>query len=235
MKKSSILLALCLAASFAGTAMAEPGKWYAGIGAGQSHYENWASKTDITQFMNEFGAGIGIDDFQGNRSADSAGHDFAIKLFAGYSFCDVLGLEFSYIDMGEVEASSRASGSFFDAVDNQLDGELFASSKASVEAITLDASINYPLTSVVAFIGRAGVYAADTELQINAGSSIDTETYNHARTESSIGLHFSIGLNFRITNNIKLRAEWEQLDQVEANNGKTDVDLLSVAVAYGFN
>ena len=64
MKKPSILLALPLAASFAGTAMAEPGKWYAGIAAGQSHYENWASKTDITQFMDEFGAGIGVDDFR---------------------------------------------------------------------------------------------------------------------------------------------------------------------------
>lgn len=235
MKKSSILLAISLAASSASTAMAGPGDWYAGIGAGQSHYENWASKTDITQFMDEFGEGIGVDDFQGNRNADSDGHDFAIKLFAGYSFDERLALEFSYIDMGEVEASSRASGSFFDAVDNQLDGDLFARSKANVEAITPDASMNYPLTSVVAFIGRAGVYAADTELQIDAGSSIDTETYDYARTESSYGLHFSIGLNFRVTNNIKLRAEWEQLDQVEANNGKTDVDLLSVALTYGFN
>lgn len=235
MRKPSILLALSLAASFAGTAMAEPGKWYAGIAAGQSHYENWASKTDITQFMDEFGAGIGIDDFQGNRNADSDGHDFAVKLFAGYRFDDRLALEFSYIDMGEVEASSRASGSFFDAVDNQLDGDLFARSKASVKAITLDASMDYPLTPVVAFIGRAGVYAADTKLQIDAGSSIDTETYNYARTESSIGLHFSLGLNFRVTSNIQLRAEWEQLDQVEANNGKTDVDLLSVALTYGFD
>lgn len=235
MKKSSILLAISLAVSSAGTAMAEPGKWYAGIGAGQSHYENWASKTDITQLMDEFGAGIGVDDFQGNRNADSDGHDFAIKLFAGYSFDERLALEVSYIDMGEVEASSRASGSFFDPVDNQLDGDLFARAKASVEAITLDASLNYPLTPVVAFIGRAGIYVADTELQINAGSSFDTETYDYAKTESSIGLHFSIGLNFRVTSNIKLRAEWEQLDQVEANNGKTDVDLLSVAMTYGFD
>ena len=136
--------------------------------------------------------------------------------------------------MGEVDANSSSSGTFFDSAENPVDGDLFATARASVDAFTLDANLSYPVASFAALFVKAGVYAADAELESSAGGSITTESINESRTDSSTGLHFGIGANFWVTDAIGLRAEWERLDNVEANGGKSDVDLLSAALVYNF-
>jgi OOP family OmpA-OmpF porin len=234
MKKTVKLLVALIVAISANSAMAESGKWYIGVSAGQSSYNDWVSQADITALKDEFGSRLGVDSFVGTQSADSDDSPFGYKLFGGYSFYDNIAVEFSYIDMGEVDANSSASGTFYDAVGNSLDGDLFAAARAKVKALTLDVNLNVPITSVVALIVKAGAYAADTKLEINAGSSVSTEDYNDSRTEGSTGLHYGIGINFKVTDAIGLRAEWERLDNVEANDAKSDVDLLSAALIYNF-
>ena len=234
MKKSVKLLVASIVAISANSAMAESGNWYIGVGAGLSSYKDWVSQGDITTFMNEFGSSLGVVNFDGAQSADSTDNAFGYKLFGGYSFNENIAVEFSYIDMGEVDANSSASGTFYDLANNPIVGDLFATAKAEVDAFTLDASLNYPITSFVAVMVKAGVYAADTKLEIDAGGSISTQNYNYSKTEDSTGLHYGIGANFKVTDAIGLRAEWERLDNVEANNGESDVDLISAALIYNF-
>jgi opacity protein-like surface antigen len=81
---------------------------------------------------------------------------------------------------------------------------------------------------------KAGVYAADTKLELSAGSSISTENFNDSETDNSTGLHVGIGANFKLTDAIGVRAEWERLDNVKANDGESDVDLISAAMIYTF-
>jgi OOP family OmpA-OmpF porin len=234
MRNTAKLLVASIVAISASSALAEPGEWYIGVGAGQSSYNDWVSQADITALKDEFGSRLGVDSFVGTQSADSNDSPFGYKLFGGYSFYDNIAVEFSYIDMGEVDANSRASGTFYDIAGNSVDGDLFAAARAKVKALTLDVNLNASITSVVALIVKGGVYAADTKLEIDAGGSISTENYNYSRTESSTGLHYGIGVNFKVTDAIGLRAEWERLDSVEANSGKSDVDLLSAALIYNF-
>jgi opacity protein-like surface antigen len=136
--------------------------------------------------------------------------------------------------MGEVDANSSASGTFYDAANNPMDGDLFATAKAEVDALTLDVNLNFPVTSFAALIVKAGVYAADTKLEVAVGGSISTESINDSKTEDSTGLHLGIGVNFKVTDAIGLRAEWERLDNVEANGWESDVDLISAALIYTF-
>jgi OOP family OmpA-OmpF porin len=234
MNKTVKLLVASIVAIAANSAMAGPGNWYIGAGAGMSSYKDWLSQEDITAFKNEFGASLGIVNFSGSESAESEDKATGFKLFGGYSFNEYIAVELSYIDMGEVDANSNSSGTFFDSADNPVDGDLFASAKASVDAFTLDANLSYPVASFAALFVKAGVYTADADLKSSAGSSFSTQSINESRTDSSTGLHVGIGANFWVTDAIGLRAEWERLDNVEADGGESDVDLISAALIYTF-
>jgi OOP family OmpA-OmpF porin len=234
MNKTVMLLVASIVAISANPAIAEPGKWYIGAGAGLSSYKDWVSQDDITAFKNEFGASLGIVNFSGSESAESEDNASGFKLFGGYSFNEYVAVEISYIDMGEVDANSSSSGTFFDAANNSVDGDLYASATASVDAFTLDANLSYPVVSFASLFVKAGVYAADTKLELSAGSSISTENFNDSETDNSTGLHVGIGANFKLTDAIGVRAEWERLDNVKANDGESDVDLISAAMIYTF-
>ena len=234
MNKTLKLLIASIVVITANSAIAGPGNWYIGAGAGRSSYMDWVSQADITDFKDEFGSSLGVVNFDGTQSADSTDNAFGYKLFGGYSFHKNIAVEFSYIDMGEVDANSNASGTFYDAADNPIDGDLFASAKANVDALSLDASLNFPIASFAGLFLKGGIYTADTKLEINAGSSITTESFNDSKTYSSTGLHVGVGANFMVTDAIGLRAEWERLDNVEANGGENDIDLISAALIYNF-
>jgi len=214
--------------------MAEPGKWYLGVGAGHSRYYNWTSKTELTDIRDTFGSRLGIVSFTGTQGANVDNDATGYKLFAGYSFHEYFALETSYIDMGKVDGYSRASGTFYDAVNNSLAGDSSATASARVNALTLDLKLNVPIVSIAELLLKAGVYTADTSLNTHAGSSISTENFSYSRTENSTGAHYGMGINFRLTDIIGLRAEWERLELVEANDGKNHVDLVSAAITYQF-
>ena len=237
MNKTVKLLVASIVAIAANSAIAGPGNWYIGAGAGMSSYKDWLSQEDITAFKNDFRTNdLGFVNFDGSESAESEDKASAFKLFGGYSFNEYIAVELSYIDMGEVDANSSSSGTFFDSAGNPIavDGELFASARASVDAFTLDANLSYPIASFAALFVKAGVYTADADLESSAGSSFSTESINESGTDSSTGLHFGIGANFWVTDAIGLRAEWERLDNVEADGGESDVDLVSAALIYSF-
>ena len=235
MNKTVNLLVASIVAIAANSAIAGPGNWYIGAGAGVSSYKDWLSQEDITAFKNDFRTNdLGFVNFDGSESAESEDKASAFKLFGGYAFNEYIAVELSYVDMGEVDANSSSSGTFFDSADNPVDGDLFATARASVDAFTLDANLSYPVASFAALFVKAGVYAADAELESSAGGSITTESINESRTDSSTGLHFGIGANFWVTEAIGLRAEWERLDSVEADGGESDVDLVSAALIYSF-
>lgn len=234
MNKTVKLLAASIITLSVNSAIAESGKWYIGVGAGQSSYNDWASEKDMTEVRDVFGSRLGVVRFEGTESAVSEDNDTGYKLFGGYSFHKNIAVELSYLNMGEVEASSSASGTFYDAMDNSLDGDLSATGKAEVDAFTLDASLNFPIASFAALIAKAGIYYADTTLNLDGSSTLSEETFHYSRSENSTGLHYGIGINFKLTEAIGLRAEWERLDSIEVNDGKSDVDLLSAALIYNF-
>ena len=217
-----------------GVATAQTENWYIGVSAGQSDFNDWTTEDGITGLRDDFGATLGIVRYEGTQNMNVDDSDFGLKLFGGYSFNEYMAVELSYIDMGTVEAHSRVSGTFFDPIDNTLDGDLEAKAKADIDAFSLDLNLSYPFAESVAVIGRIGFYDADTKLNMNATSTISTDTFVYAKTESSSGLHYGLGLSFALTDAFALRAEWERLDSVEAHGEEIDVDLLSASFVYNF-
>jgi len=234
MKKTVQLLVALIVAISANSAMAEAGKWYIGAGAGLSTYKDWVSQDDITAFKNDFGASLGIVNFNGSQSSDSEDSTSGFKLFGGYRFNENFAIELSYVDMGEVDANSSSSGTFYDAANNPVNGDLYATARASVDAFTLDASLSYPIVSFAELFVKGGIYGADTDLELSAGSSFSAQDFNDSITDSSTGLHLGVGINFKLIDAFGLRAEWERLDNVKANNGESDVDLISASLIYNF-
>jgi len=234
MKNVVKLLAASMVAVTATSAMAETGKWYMGMGAGLSRYHDWASKADARDLMYAFGSSVGVNSFNGSQHGDADDGAFSYKVFGGYTITENVAVEFAYIDMGIVEANSYAAGTFYDAVNNSVSGDLYANAKAEVNAFTLDANLNYPITSGIMLTARAGAYSADTKLRILAGGTISSEEYNYSKTEKNTGFHYGAGVNFEMSKAVGVRAEWECLHGIEANDGKSDVSLLSASLTYAF-
>ncbi|NPU93734.1 MAG: outer membrane beta-barrel protein [Gammaproteobacteria bacterium] len=233
MKKA---LKLCLAPVIAmsvNAAFADSGQWYVGVGAGQSKYNNWASQSDMAQLMDMYGATLGVDDFDGTQGAYSDDNDIGFSLFAGYTINPMLAVELSYTDLGEVDGESHASGTFYDAVDNSLEGDLNMAATAAVDVMTLDVKLSYAVDPVVLF-AKIGIYSAETELNVDADSSLNGEAYRYSVSDDSTGVHFGFGFEVPVTDPIAFRAQWERNDAVEANSGESSVDLLSAALIYKF-
>lgn len=215
-------------------ATAQTGNWYIGASAGQSDFNDWTTEQGITGLRDDFGATLGIVRYEGTQNMNVDDSDFGFKLFGGYSFNEYMAVELSYIDMGTVEAYSRVAGTFFDPIDNTLDGDLEAKAKAEIDAFSLDLNLSYPLGNSASIIGRVGLYDADTKLRLNATSSISTDTFNYDKTDGSSGLHYGFGVSFALTDAFAIRAEWERLDSIEAHGEEIDVDLLSASFVYSF-
>jgi opacity protein-like surface antigen len=193
----------------------------------------------MINFRDAFGSRVGVVSFTGTESTGVEDSASGYKLFGGYWFDkkiagEKIAVEYSYIHMGKVDANSLKSGTYYDAMNNSATGDLFATASARVDALTLDAKLNVPITSFAALIVKAGVYTADTKLKLHASSDISAETYSYSNTANSTGLHYGMGVDFKMTDTIGLRAEWERLDHIEVNGGRSDVDLLSAAVTYSF-
>jgi len=239
MKKVVKLLVASIITLSASSAMAESGKWYVGVGAGHSNYNDWTSNAAMINVRDAFGSRLGVVNFVGTESTGVDDTAFGYKLFGGYSFDkeiagEKISVEYSYIHMGKVDAHSLESGTFYDLVNNSVTGDLLATASTRVDALTLDATLNLPITSVAALIVKAGVYTADTKLKIHAGSDISAETYSYSNIANSTGLHYGIGASFKMTDAIGIRAEWERLHHIEINGGRTDADLLSASLVYSF-
>ena len=234
MKKTGKLLITVILAIPAHAAMAGSTDWYAGMGAGQAHYHDWASNADISGVLDAYGTELGITGFDGSRSSDADDRDTGFRLFGGYSFSPYIAAELSYLDMGEADARGRLSGTFYDQASNTLSGDISASVRATVNALTLDARFRYPLTAVVALTARAGVYGAHTKLKVRTGGSLSSGHISTSRADDSTGFHYGVGATFSVTDRLTLHTEWERLDQVVANGSEMDVDLLSAALAFHF-
>ena len=183
------LIVPVILATASSVAVAESGHWYLGLGYGEADYQDWTSRKELSALGDEFGTRLGVDDFDGSRSADLDDSDSGFKLFGGYCFNEYFGLELAYMDLGEVQARTRASGTFYDEIDNDLDGDLVAEASAEVTAFSLDVQGRLPLAKGFFLMAEAGLYNADVDLSVGADSSISSSEFNYEESENSVDFH----------------------------------------------
>lgn len=132
-------------------------------------------------------------------------HDTAWKVYTGGKFRDMVGVEVSYLDLGELE---RGGGN------------------ARTRGIGVSALGNVPLGDVFSLFGKAGTTYGRT----NTSTSV---LGGDSGRESGWGLNYGAGMEFKVARNFGLRLEWER-QRFQFIGGKSDVDMATAGVKFIF-
>jgi hypothetical protein len=162
----------------------ERGFWnYAGVSVGRSDYDTSCR------------AGFGCDS-----------RDTGFKAFAGGKFNQNLGLEGSYVYLGD---SNRAGGNTWaQGVDLSLVGYL-------------------PLSQSFAVNAKVGGIYGWTKTGGASAPGFATGRDN------GLGLSYGVGASYALTRTVDLRLDWDRY-RMKFTTGRDDVDLASLGVAFKF-
>lgn len=235
-KLSQLVLCLAAAAATAPAIATEGSSWYIGAGAGQTTVRDWLSKGDALDALDVAGDELGVTSFSGTVAASSDDNDTATKIYGGYQIIPSLAIELSYIDLGEVTAKSSATGIFGFAGGGVGSGTVFTKITGETKAITVDGVGTAQVAPWLDLFARAGLYRAETELKVTVGASGagGTATGSDSIDDDNYGMHFGVGANFNVIENVFIRAEWERLANVEIEEGEVNIDVLAISAGYRF-
>ena len=151
------------------------------------------------------GLGLGRADWKAGSIDGITGdsHGTATKLFGGYNFSPNLGLELGYADLGKFGGNG--------------------SGDARAHSTSLDGIGRLPLNDTWSLIGRLGL--ADTRVRAT--------TVGAEASDGGTGLHAGLGLQYQLTPNAGIRAEWERY-RVKAFSETSHTDLTTVGFVWGF-
>jgi OmpA-OmpF porin, OOP family len=154
-------------------------------------------------------AGFYLGASVGEASQDAGefdGSDTSFKLFGGYSFNQYFAAEAGYVDGGEQTDS-------IDSLDFAVKSDgFFAAALAKL-----------PIGDYVAPYVKLGYVFYDSTTTVSDGSAQLSED------SSDEDLLYGLGLEFKLGEHFRLRAEYEQVDLSDA-----DFDIISVVAAYRF-
>lgn len=135
--------------------------------------------------------------------------DSTWRVFGGYQFHRNFSAELGYANLGEATIDFGPG--------DQFSGEARAWDISAVGMLPV---------GPVSLIGRLGLYRANTELRDSAtGESAD---------ESNSGVLFGLGVQYDVTKNLGLRAEWQQYADVGHSDAEFDVRVLNLGVVWKF-
>lgn len=156
--------------------------FYAGLGAGSVKYDGACS---------------------GTTSCDDS--DTGFKVFGGYNFNNMFGMELGWHDLGGVSVSTAAG-----------------TGNADVRGVELSGVARFPVTNAFSVFAKAGAFRWDVNARGVSGSS-------NTGTDWTWG----VGLNYNFTRTMAGRLEWQQFRDI-GNGGGTDVDALTASVVFKF-
>lgn len=163
--------------------------WYAGLSAGRADYKD------------------ACDGFPGSCDDD----DTAWKVYGGYQFTKNWGVEFGYVDFGEIKATVPGG-----------------TAKVEADGWTLSGVGTLPFANNFSGFAKLGIIQADIDAKgtgVLAGSASD----------SSTDWTFGLGVKYDFTQNVSLRAEWEKFNNLgDSSTGEGDIDLISIGVVFKF-
>lgn len=194
-----VLLGLMASVSFG-----QEGRFYGGIAVGQSDLDT--SERDFVALN---------DGSLSNQKVDD--EDTSLKLQVGYWASDTIGLEFGYVDLGEVQfdATSDGSGPFYDPGPVDFD--------IALDGITLGANIRLPFNQTFALATRLGVFQWDLEATLSdstGGITVD---------DDGTDLYFGLGVLASINRDFALKLEFERY---QVDDG--DIDLFALGAEFNF-
>ena len=169
---------------------------------------------------------LDISDPSADRIDDT---DTSLKIFGGTNINPNFAVKFGYIDFGEFNAHYP----LYDENDSAEGSAFFATAIGLAN-----------LTEQLSLLGKVGFNFWNVDYSANA--TILGTPISASGDGTGIDLLYGIGINFKATDQISIRAEWEQYKDVGDGVDLTisgygsvemegeDVDVLSVALTYSF-
>jgi OOP family OmpA-OmpF porin len=223
MRSLAALLAcsLAVATTFPGNASAADSYWYLGSAVGQSR---------ITATTTEIEEGFLIDDtfVATNTTLDKT--DTGWKGYLGYRFNRFLALEGGYVDLGEASFNTTIV-SAPPPFDTSTPFPLHAT--ATANGAVLSAVLHLPLGDSVSLFAKAGAFywhAEFTEQIPGFGTRL-------RRTEKETDAAYGAGTEFKLTDVLRLRVEYERFKNVGKGIGGRegrDIDYASAGLVFAF-
>ena len=182
--------------------------WYigAGIGGGKANIDQDRIQTALRSNGSTV-TSFGTDEKDGPT----------YKLFIGKQLNRYLAIEAGYFDIGKYSFNAVTS-------DGTLNGQ------AGFRGVNLDLLAQLPLSERFSLLGRVGAAYTKTSTHFS-GNRLNAVTAPNA-SEKKAGLKAGLGLEYKFTEALAMRAEVERYRVNDAVNNTGHVDTLSFALVY---
>lgn len=189
------MTAIAAPAVIAADMAADDAGWYAGLSAGRADFDVSCSSIGFSSCNDE---------------------DTGWKVYGGYQFTKNWGVEFGYVDFGELDGKGTIGG-------------VLRKIPAETDGWTLSGVGTLLFTDRFSGFAKLGIIRADVEEKKIVGGVLVSD--DDRSTEWTAGL----GVKYDFINNISLRAEWERFNNVsDSSAGKDDINLLTIGVVFKF-
>lgn len=147
-------------------------------------------------------------------STDRSGN--ALKAFAGFKLNPNVGIEAFYVDLDKATTSGTDGGN-----------TLSAEAKAKGFGVSVLGII--PMSPSADFFAKVGAF----RWKVDASATLNGVTVS--ADDTGTDLTYGVGVQFKITNNLSWRGEFETFKSVGGDStGSSDVDLISASILYHF-
>ncbi|AGF77246.1 OmpA-like transmembrane domain-containing protein [Desulfocapsa sulfexigens DSM 10523] len=164
------------------------------------------------------GTSYGRDVCDGLLTCDDS--DTGFKVYGGYQFTPVWGVEAFYTDLGEFTGSSLVS------VYPQF---LSVSANASASGMGAVATASWPIGDSFALFSKLGFLYWSVESSASGGG------YAVSIDDDGFGLALGLGARYSFTDNFGVRAGWDWYTVGDdSTTGESDVDLFSAGIFVSF-
>lgn len=205
-----MLSTLVLAGMVVPAAATDPSGWYLGAGAGQSRAK--IAEREIREDL--FASGFTTTEFKdGDR-------DFGYKLYVGNRFNRHLALEGGYFDLGKFDytATTVPAGT--------MEGQL------AFRGWNIDLLGIFPVSERLAVFSKIGLHHSKAKVDFAGSGAVNVLNPRFSKTDTNYKL--GVGLQYRITDALGLRLEYERYRMDDAVGNTGDLDLLSAGLVYHF-
>lgn len=184
--------------------------WYAGAGLGAARAT--IDQTSIESALRANGASV--VSFKGDEKGSPA-----YKAFVGKQLSRYIAVEAGYYNLGKFGFDATTS-------DGRLNGD------AAFSGFNVDLIAQLPVSERLSLIGRVG--AAYTRAKTDfSGNRLNAVTAPHAK-QSKVGPKLGLGLEYKFTESLSLRGEYERYRVNDAIGNRGDIDLATLGLVGKF-
>lgn len=183
---------------------------YGGVSAGQSR-----ARIDEPRVRDSLVSdGFAVDSFAADNKS------FGGKLFGGYQFNQNFAVEAGVFTLGKFGYNAQTTPT------GTLTGE------AKVRGLNVDLVGALPLADRFSVLGRAGLTYAEARDQFRGTGMVVVNNPNPR--ERAVNWKAGVGMQYAVTPDLSVRAEFERYRINDAVGNKGDIDMASIGLVYRF-